>query len=713
MQDQDLTPTGPVMEREAPDPAPARSALVTEWQKRLTEARTFWTKEAFERMVSDMKFAAGHQWSDNKALRLADGTVLDAEDVRYVANITLRHIQQRTASIYGKNPKIVAKRKPRLLNTVWDGSQMQFMSAMQSLATGSNDPMSMAIVQDAVQSTAENQRITKIAKTLELLMEHEIDEQPLNFKTQMKGTVRKGLTTGVSYVKLGYQRIMGLSPDVEGQIETVSQQLAAIERLSADLADGEIDPNQAQAEELRLLMQALSTTDQTVLREGLLLSYPDSTAIIPDPNTKQLRGFVGAGWVAEEFYLSPDKIKEIYKVDLAASASADLDAPRPKIYEQTGSNSFRPSDHSKDNAAAYHCVWEIYNRDDGLVYVVCEGYRDFLVEPSAPDVTLERFYPWFPFVVNEVYSPGDVFPPSDVQLMRDMQMELNRSRQGLREHRRAARPRTYVRKGSIEQQDKDKLMGSVAFEVVELNALGPSEKITDILQDYSGPRIDPALYETNSAYEDYLRAVGQQEANLGGTSGATATEASIAEGSRSTNVSSIVDDLDEFLAELARAAGQVLLMECSRDKVMRVVGPGAVWPDLSKEEVMREIYLDVEAASTGRPNKAAEVQVAQAVFPLLMQIPNLDPEWLARELLRRMDDRLDLTDAFASGMPSVQMLNQAKSMLGAGQGAATDPAAQGAQGAGNAPSTQPPRVNAAPVPQQPGVQPEVGVPGQG
>lgn len=714
MQNPELAANDPVMVREAPNPQPSRSALVTEWQQRVQEARAFWTKEAFERMVSDMKFAAGHQWKDSAAIKLADGTILDAEDVRYVANITLRHIQQRTASIYGKNPKIVAKRKPRLLNTVWDGSQQQFMMAMQTVGSSPvPDPNALAIIQDAIQSNAENQRISKIARTLELLMEHELDEQPLNFKSQMKGTVRRGLTAGVSYVKLGYQRIMQLNPDVVGQIEALSQKLAAVERLSADMADGEIDPNAAEAEQLRVLIQDLSQQEQTVLREGLLFTYPDSTSIIPDTNTKQLRGFVGAGWVAEEFYLSPDKIKEIYGIDLAMAATADLDRPMPKLYEQTASNSFRPTDTSSDKKQAFHCVWEIYNRDDGMVYVVCEGYSDFLVEPSAPDVNLERFYPWFTFVVNEVYSPGDVFPPSDVRLMRDMQMELNRSRQGLREHRRAARPRTYTRKGTIEKNDRDKLMGATAFEVVELNALGPNEKIGDILQDYSGPKIDPALYETNSAYEDYLRAVGQQEANLGGTSGATATEASIAEGSRSTNVSAIVDDLDEFLSELARAAGQVLLMECSREKVVRVVGPGAVWPDMSTEEVMREIYLDVEAASTGRPNKAAEVQVAQAVFPLLMQIPGLDPEWMARELLRRMDDRLDISDAFSSGMPSVQMLNQAKQMLGAGQGAATDPAAQGAQGAANAPSTQPPRVNAAPVPQQPGVQPEVGVPGQG
>lgn len=711
IEENQIAPDTPVMPRVRPEPEPARAALVTQWQSRLTEARSYWHEKAFRQMVSDMKFAAGEQWT-NTPVTLADGTVLDPAEFRYVANITLRHIQSRTASIYGKNPKIVARRKTRLLNTVWDGTQRSLMMAMDSMATAV-DPQAkmaaMAVIQDATASMADAQQKTQIAKTLELLFEHELDEQALPFKVQMKSTVRRGLTTGVGYVKLGYQRIMELDPAVTEQIELYSQKLATLERISADIADGETDQSEAEAEQLRLIIQDLSKGGEVITREGLLLTYPDSTSIIFDPEMKQLRGFVGASWAAEEYYLTADKIKEIYKVDLVAAAS-NPDLANPRVYDRTGHNSFSATDGKEVKASSYHCVWEVYNRDDGMVYVVCDGWPDFLVEPGAPDVKLERFYPWFPFVVNEVYSADHVIPPSDVKLIRDMQMELNRARQGLREHRRAARPRTYTRGGLLSATDRAKLQNGEPFEVIELNALGPNEKVTDVLQDYSGPRIDPALYDPSPAFEDYLRTLGQQEANLGGTSGATATEASIAEGSRVSSVSSVVDDLDEFLCELARAAGQVLLAECSEEHVKTVVGPGAVWPSLSGAEIAREIYLDVEAASTGRPNKAQEVQTAQAVFPLLMQIPGLDPEWLARELLRRMDDRIDITDAFASGMPSVQMLNQAKAMLGAGQGVNADPNAQGASGGQNAQNTAPPRANVAPRAPEPGIQQNVQTP---
>lgn len=697
-----LSADGGAIQRDAPDPPEARRALVAQMTANVSEARAYWAKGAFARMIEDMRFAAGRQWPGMDAPADAKMFVDETQD-RYVANIVLRHLHNRTAALYGKNPTIVARTKERLLSSVWDGQMSSLQAATVAVQSGVPDPMSAAVVQDAMKVMAEKTRLNKVGKTLELLFNHEISEQPLNFKVQMKATVRRALTTGVGYVKLGFQRVMGQTPDVAQETETVARQLAALERLAADRADGELDDTSAQMEQLRLVLKELAAKTEIVVREGLTFTYPHSTAIIPDRSVQQLRGFVGAEWVAEEYFLKADQIKEIYKRDVSVAAPG-TDGPLPKLYERTQHHQYRPSEAGspsglRDRGGAYHCVWEIYNRADGLVYVVCDGYPDFLTEPAAPDVKLETFFPWFPFVVNEVYDDDTVFPPSDVRLMRDQQLELNRGRQGLREHRRAARPKTFARKSVLSTDDKDALQESKAHDVIELEGLMPSEKIQDVLQPYSGPPIDPTLYDPSPVYEDYQRVLGQQEANLGGTSGATATEAAIAEGSRASGASSVVDDLDEFLTELVRNAGQVLLSECSPEKVKLVVGPGAVWPDLSRAEIMREVYLDVEAASTGRPNKAAEIQNAQLIFPMLMQIPGLSPEWMAKEMLRRLDDKLDLTDAFAAGLPSIQMMNATAQALAPDAAASgADPRAQGGQGAGNAPSTEPAQVNTAPRP---------------
>jgi hypothetical protein len=104
------------------------------------------------------------------------------------------------------------------------------------------------------------------------------------------------------------------------------------------------------------------------------------------------------------------------------------------------------------------------------------------------------------------------------------------------------------------------------------------------------------------------------------------------------------------------------------------VGVGAVWPALTAEQISNEIFLEIEAGSTGRPNQAQEIQNAERIAPFLMQIPGISPEWLAKEFLRRMDDRINLEDAFSPGAPSIQSLNaqlakQAEMQMGATMGA--------------------------------------------
>jgi hypothetical protein len=98
------------------------------------------------------------------------------------------------------------------------------------------------------------------------------------------------------------------------------------------------------------------------------------------------------------------------------------------------------------------------------------------------------------------------------------------------------------------------------------------------------------------------------------------------------------------------------------------------------------VLLEIEAGSMGRPNAAQEVANAQRIYPLLIQLPGIDPELLAKDLLRRLDDRLDLTEAFKSSLPSIVAMNGMASKPtapGAGMGPG---AGAGPQGAMNAPT---------------------------
>jgi hypothetical protein len=794
--------------RANPEPPDRRRKLVADWVRKVKRAKRYW-KPSFDRMREDQEFAFGKQWSK------------DAQDKRYVANLTLRLVAQKTAFLYAKNPKAVAKKRQRLNATSWDESQttlnqlmasaaMMMQQAQAAGAMGGGPmapggmpgmppemmgqmagaaggvvqgmmPMStgqppdigmlmsggmppnpatapspdlnqisgqvgaalggatmpgmgagpipgsmqqpqglgdqlgqaaagaaagglappaspmiaqavgsgMDIMMDAARVKSENIMMDKLAKTLELLYGYEVDNQPHPFKSMLKMTVRRAVTNGVAYVKLGFERVMQLRPDLEKGIADANERLATLQRLAADATDSITDNSDKEAEQIRLLLQDLTQQQGAVVREGLTFDFPMSTRIIPDIKCIDLRNWVAADWVAEEYLLSVSEIEEIYGVDVRGHCTeygTDDDTDPTKAMSDWSTASTKDDSRNEPNAL----VWEIYSRKDGLVYVVCDGYKEFLKEPAGPEIYNERFYPWYGLIFNGLEDERELYPPSDVRLMRDMQLEYNRCREGLKEQRIAGRPFIGVVAGALDEEDLDKITNREANAVIELNALQPNQDIKQLLQAYAGAGIDPNLYEVNPVYEDILRTTGIQEANLGGTSNTTATQAQIAEGSRMTSMGSNIDDLNDLLTQLARNGGQILMREMSQERVKRIVGPGAVWPaEAVAQDVANEILLEIEAGSMGRPNQAQEIANAQRLMPLLIQLPGIDPEFLAKDTLRRLDDRLDLTEAFKSSLPSIVAMNGAASgtgaptMPGAGAGAG---AAMGPQGAVNAPS---------------------------
>jgi hypothetical protein len=187
-----------------------------------------------------------------------------------------------------------------------------------------------------------------------------------------------------------------------------------------------------------------------------------------------------------------------------------------------------------------------------------------------------------------------------------------------------------------------------------------------------------------------------------------------------------IDDIDDMLSGIARTGSQILLQECSVDTAKRVVGEGAVWPEMSKQQIADELWLKIEAGSTGRPNQAQEIANAERLFPLLMQLPGIKPEFLAKELIKRLDDKLDITQAFQSMLPSILAMNGMASRMGAGMEGPGGPMggppgppvpgagpAQGPAGAMNAPQGPPPGAQRPPgqVPGAPPGNPMPGPPG--
>lgn len=651
------------MQRGEPQLDPGQKEFVSKWQKKILSSKKYF-EDDFKRMREDMVIARHGSSKDW------------AKEGNYTVPIIKRYLNQAVASLYAKNPTATAEKRKTLDYKLWDGKPDTAMAALQNAMNG--DPAAVELVQDIEQGRQRYELMTKIGKTLEILFDYYANEQKPRLKPLMKSFVRRAKTCGVGYLMLGFQREYAeLSPDDTARLEDARDKFGELQRRMQDYVDGEIlSEDQDEAYELELLIRDLEQQENRILREGPKFMFPRATEIIVDPRCTQLMGFIGAGWIAREFHKTPDEVKKIYNVEVTKEYTPYREHGAGKIAEYHR----RSDDDGKgEKLDGMVCIWEIYNKELGQTFTIADGYCGFLVAPKEPDYWMEGFWPVFALTFNETETEEDLYPLSDVHDLKHVQAEYNRSREYRRLHREANKPKYAAVKGRLSKNDKKLLSDAPPHAVIEFESLGQGEKIGDLVQQFDNKPIDPALYETDSEMEDTLRIVGAQEANIGGASGVTATEASIGEGGRMTSLSSNVDEMDEFLTDAFGALGQLMLMELSPETVQEIVGIGAVWPELNKEQIVKQISLKVRAGSSGRPNKAAELANMERGMPYLIQLPGVNPYPLGNRYADLLE--IDLDDIVVEGMPSIQAMNaQFGRAQTQGAGTPDDPNAQGNQG---------------------------------
>lgn len=676
------------VQRTEPDVDPSVKESVKKWASKIQASKKFF-EEDFKRMREDMKIA--RQGASDDWVKAGNHTT----------PIINRYINQSVSALYAKNPTAKAEKRKTLDYTLWDGKPDTAQAALEAVMQG--DMSQMQLVQDIEQGRQKFEMMSRIGQTLEILFDYYANEQKPRLKPLMKSFVRRAKTCSVAYLMLGFQREYGeLSPDETAELSDARNKLAEYQRRIDDYVDKEIGQSMHQDEvfELQTLIADLEMKENRILREGPKFMFPRSTEIIIDPRCTQLMGFIGAGWIAREFHKTSDEIQKIYGVDLKNQYTPYSEHGKGEMAEYHRRAESDDSN-SDDKKTGLVCIWEVYNKELGQTFTIADGYCGYLVSPKEPDYWMEGFWPVFALTFNDVESEDKLYPPSDVHMLKHVQAEYNRSREYRRLHREANKPKYAAVKGRLSEKDKEKLSNAPAHAVIEFESLGNGEKIADLVQRFESVPIDPALYETNSEMEDVLRIVGAQEANIGGTSGVTATESSIAEGGRMTSLASNVDDLDEFLTDVFGALGQLLIMELSQETVVEIAGRGSIWPEMDRETVVKQLYLKVRAGSSGRPNKAAELANMERGMPYILQLPGVNPYPLGERYVDLLEIGVNLDDIIIEGLPSIQAINAQFGRQTQGVAGPNDPNAQGNEGAMNQTSTQTNEPGAQPSYQQP------------
>ena len=632
--------------QQAPDEAKAsEKAAVKLWAKRIKEAKRLF-KPDFERMRDNMNFAAGVQYKDQRSI----------ETNKYISNLVLKAVNSKVAGLYARDPKAVARRRKRMDYQLYDGNPATLMQAqiasMQGQQLGMPNMGADAILTDFMQGHQWEQMVEKVCRTMEITYGYQCDSQAPEFKYQMKQLVRRTVTTGVGYVRLNFSRQFDHTLTSTATDDSLSMRAKRLERLTQKAADGDIMPEDQRMEQIKMLaaslVQSVNDGDQTNVEERLEFDFPPSTSIIVDPRCRALKGFIGAHWIAQQYIMPLEDVNAFFETDIKAGGELIK-------YNQDGQERVPEGNEQTDkDVKPLACLWEVFSLDTKSKFYIADGHSEWVSAPEPVTPSINRFWPVFALTFNDIEieqgQKASIYPPSDVELMKSAQREWNRTREALREHRIENTPFYCVRKGVLSDNDKDKLTNHKSGEVIELEGLQGDMDINKVIMAFRPAPIDPALYQTQPLEQDIQLAVGAQQANLGPTdTKGTATGQTISEQSRISVTSSNVDDLDDLLSDLAKAAGEMMLREFSEQTVKRIAGQGAVWPTQNREDFLNEILLDVVASSSGRPNKAIEIANFERIAPFLLNA-GANPWGVIKEGIQRLDDRLDVSD-FAPQMP--------------------------------------------------------------
>jgi len=178
----------------------ARRASVKRWSERIRAAKAKWESD-YKRMRKNMEFVFGLQWNGQQTLN---------ED-RYRANFTIRNVNQKVATLYARNPQVVAQRRKRLDFELWDGKMETIMQAVGAALgamqmMGAVPPEAMALLNDFQRGRMMQQLVDRVGQTLEAVYQYQCDSQEPDYKTQAKQFVRRVAVCGVAYIKVAFCR---------------------------------------------------------------------------------------------------------------------------------------------------------------------------------------------------------------------------------------------------------------------------------------------------------------------------------------------------------------------------------------------------------------------------------------------------------------------------------------------------------------------------
>jgi hypothetical protein len=499
----------------------------------------------------------------------------------------------------------------------------------------------------------------QFAKTIEIVVSRMFHDAHL--KRQAKRWIRGTQTVGIGWLKAMIQTRKEKEPIMDTRINDLTDQLDKIRTKAIRLKLGE-DEEEILISEIESNILAAESRLEISVAEGLVIDYMNPADVIIATECGEVENYLAAPWICFATYKNEDEILAITGWDKQESfewlKSADRYFKRPRKEGDKGEGSgsyIKASDEDTESTDGFYMVYEVWSKEDGVVYTLIEGITERWARPRYAPITGKRFYPVFSLGFH--YVDGERYPQSDVFQLKKLAQEYNETRSDLRVHRQRARPGTVFNEEVLDPDSVTKLAGSELAEYIGIKTvLGQNADLNQIFASKKYPPIDIGLYDTTPILRDMEKVSGAQEALQSSIQvEKTATEAEIQEAGRGARTGARKDDLEDQLTELAEYVVQIALQQMDLADAERYAGPGAVWMPLSVDQALQLFDLSIKAGSTSKPKRKTDREAWGTLLPLILDLVErignartAGKEWAAKPIIAALKETLERADDTAS-----------------------------------------------------------------
>ena len=509
-------------------------------------------------------------------------------------------------------------------------------------------------------------------KTCEIVLNRFLDDAGL--KRRAKSALRASKTTGIGWVKIYYQTRKEADPLIVNKIRDSEDDIRRLKFLESESENPEeIHNRERQMLEIQQYVDALGKEKDMIVSEGLVIDVVDSNNILLDVSTiRNFDDYQYAPFIAEAIWMSKEEARTRWGKIPAGTKEYSLN--KEERYPQKVGVDHKTVDEGRQDLIK---VYEIHDRLNKLVHYLPDGASEFLQEPIAPTFVGEQWYPYFPLAQNIV--DGQFYPLSDVSLLQELQDEHNSARTRFKEHRDISIPHWVGKREEVTERDGNAIKDATAGEIALIDGIS-GQPIRNSVDVFAPPPIDPAVYDTSHTERDIEKVVGggevtQPKSNRSRTLG----EAQLLSQDVQAQTTADTDEVEDWFSKIAKHVLELLLQTLTIEQVTAIAGPesqiqtdesgmptgemsdGAVWPanELNRGEIFNLLKLQIQAGSSGKPNKEKETQIwTQYVLPKMTELINTVAQLreakqddlsealirLAQETLRRLDERFDVEE---------------------------------------------------------------------